>query len=218
LAAFDPATSVEANPVATAPGSDTGEAPFCAKPCPTVLAKLALALLIVLLIAAWHAPAWAQQQAPVLNSAGAEQKSDSDGVLGSSIEEEMRVKRALQAAEKAHKTNLERARDLASLGSTLLSRFNDSNRLNRDDLKKLEKAEKLAKSIRDAAGGSEDRVEIDNPPTDVAAAVCRFSEMADSLKQKVEKTPKHVISAAVIDEANVLLELIRILRAMHPKA
>jgi hypothetical protein len=28
LAAFDPATSVEANPVATAPGSDTGEAPF----------------------------------------------------------------------------------------------------------------------------------------------------------------------------------------------
>jgi hypothetical protein len=185
----------------------------------TVPARAARALLIVALIGACYALAPAQQgQMPVSNKAGADQKPDNDVDMGSSIEEEMRVKRELRAAEKAHKTNVERARDLATLGATLLSRFNDSNSLNRDDFKKLEKAEKLARSIREAAGGSEDRVEMDNPPTDVAAALCRFSELADSLKEKVEKTPKHVVSAAVIDEANVLLELIRIVRALHPKA
>jgi hypothetical protein len=186
----------------------------------TVLAKLAPALLIAVVIGTCYAPGSAQQRQPptIPSSIEPDQKTDSDVSLGSSIEEEMRAKRALQAAEKAHKTNLERARNLASLGATLLSNFNDSSTLDRDDFKKLEKAEKLAKSIREAAGGSEDRVEIDNPPTDIAAALCRFSELADSLRQKVEKTPKHVVSTAVIDEANVLLELIRIVRAMQPKA
>lgn len=185
----------------------------------TVLAKLAPALLFVGVIGTCYVPADAQQRLPPIpNSMEADQKADGEVGMGSSIEEEMRVKRALQAAEKAHKTNVERARDLASLGASLLSKFSDSNSLNREDFKKLEKAEKLAKSIREAAGGSEDRVEIENPPTNVAAALCKFSELADSIKQKVEKTPKHVVSATVIDEANVLLELIRIVRAMHPKA
>lgn len=186
----------------------------------TVLAKLAHAVVIAVIIGTCYAPGSAQQrQPPTIPSAmEADQKTDNEVSLGSSIEEEMRAKRALQAAEKAHKTNLERARNLASLGSTLLGNFNRSSTLNRDDFKKLEKAEKLAKSIREAAGGSEDSIEIYNPPGDIAAALCRFSELADSLKQRVEKTPKHVVSAAVIDEANVLLELIRIVRAMQPKA
>lgn len=185
----------------------------------TVLAKLAPAVLTVVVIGICYVSASAQQRPPSIpNYMGADQKADGEVGMGSTLEEEMRVKRALQAAEKAHKTNLERARDLASLGASLLSRFNDSNILNREDFKKLEKAEKLAKGIREAAGGSEDRVEIENPPTNVAAALCKFSELADSIKQKVEKTPKHVVSATVIDEANVLLELIRIVRAIHPKA
>ncbi|MDQ5846160.1 MAG: hypothetical protein M3539_12800 [Acidobacteriota bacterium] len=185
----------------------------------TVLAKLAPAVLTVVVIGICYVSAAAQQRPPSIpNHVGADQKADGEVGMGSTLEEEMRVKRALHAAEKAHKTNVERARDLASLGASLLSKFNDSNSLNREDFKKLEKAEKLAKGIREAAGGSEDRVEIENPPTNVAAALCKFSELADSLKQKVEKTPKHVVSATVIDEANVLLELIRIVRAMHPKA
>jgi len=44
-----------------------------------------------------------------------------------------------------------------------------------------------------------------------------LSDLSHSLKEKVEKTPKHVISAVVIDEANVLLELIRIIHTLPTK-
>jgi len=77
--------------------------------------------------------------------------------------------------------------------------------------------EKLAKGIRRAAGGCEDDLEMDNPPRDLPAAIEMLSDLSQSLKVKVEKTPKHVISAAVIDEANVLLELIRLVRTLPAK-
>ena len=134
------------------------------------------------------------------------------------MEEEMRAKREIQAADKAHKDNVTRARNLAFLGVVVLSEFKEKNTIDRQGIKNLEKAEKLAKSIREAAGGSEDSVELEKPPSDLAAALSKLSEMAESLKKKVENTPKRVVSAAVIDEANVILELIRIVRAMQPKA
>ncbi|MEP6913534.1 MAG: hypothetical protein ABI923_12315, partial [bacterium] len=87
--------------------------------------------------------------------------------------------------------------------------------LAKDDLKKLEKAEKLARAIRNAAGGSDDN-EMEQPPKDLACALSMFAEVAEALKKNVEKTPKHVVSTTVIDEANVLLELARIVRALAP--
>ena len=77
--------------------------------------------------------------------------------------------------------------------------------------------EKLAKGVRSAAGGSEDNVEMEKPPRDLNSAIDMLAELSKSLKEKVEKTPKHVISAVVIDESNVLLELIRIVRTFQPK-
>lgn len=133
------------------------------------------------------------------------------------IEEEMRVKREIHSAEKAHKDNLERARDLAALGVTLNTNFKLKSHLDREDLKKLEKAEKLTKSIRGAFGGSTEEVSIEKPPANLGEAMTRLEQLTESLKERVEKTPKRVISAAVIDEANVLLEVMRIVRRMHPK-
>lgn len=133
------------------------------------------------------------------------------------LEEEMRAKREINSAEKAHKDNLSRARDLAALGVTLSTNYKVKSHLDREDLKKLEKAEKLTKSIRDAFGGSTEEESIERPPANIGEAMTQLAELTESLKEKVEKTPKRVISAAVIDEANVLLELIRIVRRMHPK-
>jgi hypothetical protein len=133
------------------------------------------------------------------------------------LEEEMRAKRAIKFAEKEYQENLDRARDLSQLGTSIVASFKQKKELDREDVRKLEKVEKLAKGIRSAAGGSEDDVEMDKPPRDLASAVSMLGELSKSLKEKVEKTPKHVISAAVIDEANVLLELIRIVRTLPPK-
>jgi nitric oxide reductase activation protein len=133
------------------------------------------------------------------------------------LEEEMRAKRAIKFAEKEYQENLDRARDLSSLGVSIVASFKQKKGLDQEDIKKLEKVEKLAKGIRRAAGGSEDDVDMEKPPTDVDAALDMLGDLSKSLKDKVEKTPKHVISAAVIDEANVLLELIRIVRSLSPK-
>jgi len=133
------------------------------------------------------------------------------------IEEEMRAKRAIKLAEKEYQENLDRARDLSQLGASIVASFKQKNELDREDVRKLEKVEKLAKRVRHAAGGFEDDVEMEKPPRDLASALDMLGELSKSLKEKVEKTPKHVISAAVIDEANVLLELIRIVRTLPPK-
>ena len=58
---------------------------------------------------------------------------------------------------------------------------------------------------------------MEKPPADLASALEMLGDLSHSLKEKVEKTPKHVISAAVIDEANVLLELVRIVRTLPAK-
>lgn len=135
----------------------------------------------------------------------------------SAMEEEMRAKRAIKVVDKEYQENLERARDLSLLGASIVTSFRQKSELDRADVMKLEKMEKLAKGIRRAAGGCEDDVEMEKPPRDLASAVDRLGELSKSLKEKVEKTPKHVISAGVIDEANVLLELVRIVRTLPAK-
>jgi hypothetical protein len=155
-----------------------------------------------------------QNKKPV--SAEPDQRDDVDKPF-SAMEEEMRAKRAIKYAEKEYQENLDRARELSSLGASIVASFKHKNLLEQDDIKKLEKVEKLAKGIRHAAGGSEDDVEMEKPPTNMASAIEMLDCLSQSLKVKVEKTPKHVISAAVIDEANVLLELVRIVRNLSAR-
>jgi len=133
------------------------------------------------------------------------------------VEEEMRAKRAIKEADREHQENLARARDLSSLGVAILTSFKEKSGLDPEAIKKLDKVEKLAKGIRRAAGGSEDKGEMEKPPKDLASAMEMLSDLSHSLKEKVEKTPKHVISAVVIDEANLLLELIRIIHTLPAK-
>lgn len=142
---------------------------------------------------------------------------DPDKTL-TTLDEEMAAKRAIRSADKEYQDNLDKARDLSVLGASIVASFKEKNRLDREDIKKLEKVEKLAKGIRSAAGGSEDEAEMEKPPKDLSSALNMLGDLSKSLKDKVEKTPKHVISAAVIDEANVLLQLIRIIRTLPLEA
>jgi len=129
-----------------------------------------------------------------------------------SLDEEMKAKRAIKFAEKEHQENLDRARDLSDLGKALLESFKKKNSLDREADKKLDRLEKLTKKVRGEAGGSDDQVEVDKAPTDLASALNRLVEVSESLRCEVEKTPRHVVSASVITEANVLLEVIGMVR------
>jgi hypothetical protein len=135
-----------------------------------------------------------------------------------SIEEEMRAKRAIKYAEKEYRENIDRAHELSELSCQLAESFKQNQRLDREDLKKLDRLEKLTKAIRSAAGGSASEKDEDVHSVDFSVNVKKMLGVVDSLAERVEKTPRHVISAAVIDEANVLLELIRLVREQSPKA
>jgi hypothetical protein len=140
-------------------------------------------------------------------------KTDSDdrGPL-TTFEEEMRAKRLIKMAEKEHEDNLKRAREISQLGQDLRECVKTKSSLDRESAKKLDRLEKLAKKIRGEAGGEDDDVQILDAPSDIPSAMSLLADNADLLSKDVQKTPRQVVSASVIDRANVLLELVKIVR------
>src|SRR2546427_8773121 len=150
---------------------------------------------------------------PPNDPATAEKSSSSDDKAGlAPMEEEMRVRRAIKLAEKEYKENVNRARELAELGAQLEEAAKEGRSFGRDESKKLERVEKLARKIRTEAGGSDEDTLLNNPPGKLESALARLAEVSESLYKSVEKTPRQVISTAVIEKANVVLQLTRLVR------
>ena len=130
----------------------------------------------------------------------------------STFEEEIRAKREIKLAEKEHEENLKRAREIDQLGKELHEGLKGKNTLDRSFIKKIERLEKLTKKVRGEMGGEDEEVDIINRPTDITSAAERIAEASESLSKNVINTPRQVVSASVIGNANVLLELIRLIR------
>jgi hypothetical protein len=128
------------------------------------------------------------------------------------FEEELRAKRAIQMAEKEHEENLKRAREIKQIGEELRDTLKDKSIIDRDSLKKVERLEKLTKKVRSEAGGEDEDVTIDNKPSDLCGAVTKIAEASKELSENVHDTPRQVVSASVIGKANVLLELLKMVR------
>ena len=174
-----------------------------------------LVLLSVILVCASLAAAQAASQPrptplPQPGPDGTIRNSDSSPLT--TFEEEMRAKRAIAIAEKDHEENLKRAREIAQLGKEIKDSLKDKPVLDRDSLKKVERLEKLTKKIRGEAGGEDEEVDIPNKPSDLPATVAQIADASESLSKNVIDTPRQVVSASVIGKANVLLELIKIVR------
>ena len=143
-------------------------------------------------------------------------RPDSEDQAPTDLDYEMRAKRAIKYAEKEHQENLTRAREASELGKAVATAFKENKALGSADLKKLEKLEKITKKIRNEAGGSDDAFELERKPEDLAEAVECMAKVSTSLSEKILKTPRRVVSAAIIEDSNVLLELIRIVRTFVP--
>jgi len=143
---------------------------------------------------------------------GTIKRPDETGPL-TTFEEEMRAKLAIKMAEKDHEENLKRAKEIAQIGKELQESLKDKSVLDRYSLKKVERLEKLTKKIRNEAGGEEEDVTIANRPADLCATVSQIAEASESLSKNVQDTPRQVVSASVIGKANVLLELIKMVRS-----
>jgi predicted Zn-dependent protease len=130
------------------------------------------------------------------------------------MEEEMKAKQAIKFAEKGHQENLERAKEIADIGKELKAAMKDTPVVSRESEKKIERLEKLTRKVRGEAGGDDQEVALPNRPSDVPAAMNRIAEAAERLSKDVQNTPRQVVSASVIENANVLLELIKVVRTL----
>jgi len=135
-----------------------------------------------------------------------------DGSPLTTFEEELRAKRLIKLAEKEHQENLNRARELSEIGQGLKEAVKTKSKLAPEDAKRVDRLEKLTKKIRGEAGGEDDDVQISNVPSDLPSIIDQIADNADLLSKDVQKTPRQVVSASVIDRANVLLQLVKILR------
>ena len=161
----------------------------------------------------------AQEQVPAQNpnvSAPRTKTSDPPDTktMTGTPEAEMLARREIKAAEKDYKENLERAREAAQLSTEIRDAFINTRDFSRTEQKKLERLEKITRKLRNEAGGSDAELTVDDPPSLLEAALGRLAELTDKLRKGVEKTPRQVISAAVIDRANEVLEIIRVVRTI----
>jgi hypothetical protein len=151
-------------------------------------------------------------------TAGADQPGPrSDGKRSTdfgSPEAEMLHRAEIRREEETHKEMVERADEAAQLGDELLSSYRKNNSLTHDDVKRLERLEKLARKIRGGAGGSDDEEGLSDPPEQVEGAVTRLAKVAGALKESVSKTSRLVISGNVIRRSNEMIELIRRIRTI----
>lgn len=184
-----------------------------------VFAKVHVPAVLIFVILFWSSLATAQippgprpTPTPPQTASQGSIKGDSDDTPLTTFEEELRAKRAIKLAEKDHEENLKRAREIAEIGKELNDGMKDKSVLDRDSLKKVERLEKLTKKVRGEAGGDDEEVEIPNRPADLPGTLAQIAEASESLSKKVIDTPRQVVSATVIGKANVLLELIKMVR------
>ena len=142
-------------------------------------------------------------------------KDNSDFELGSP-ESEMRAKAMLKEEKRRYDENVGRAREVAQLASQVCESYEARKALSADDGKRLERLAKLTKRIRNEAGGSDSESDSEakkEAPPEMPDLLKKISEMADDLQKMVEKTPRWVVSAGVIDQANKLIGLVQHVRA-----
>lgn len=181
-----------------------------------MLSRALLAVVSCLLLASQAAYGQISNSAPLPQNTGARSRDEARDPL-TSPQAEMIERAAIKFEEEAHRENLERARENAQLGVELRASFESHKALGREDLKKLARMEKLARSIRGRIGGSDGDVALENPPRDLSAALPRLAELSEELKKSVEKTSRHVVSTAVIERSNELIELLRHIRSFTQK-
>jgi hypothetical protein len=126
--------------------------------------------------------------------------------------EEMRTRQALKAEEKEYNENLARAREASELGTQVLDAYKANKAIGAPETKKLERIEKLTKKIRDEAGGQDSEEQEPELPGTLETAIKRVADLAAELRKDVEKTPRKVVSAVVIDRANNLIGLLQHVR------
>ncbi len=130
-----------------------------------------------------------------------------------SLVDEMRGRLEIKYAEKEKLEEMDRAREAAQLSSELYSNYSRSNAISESEKKKLDRLEKVTKKIRSRSGGSDGDIKVEDLPNQLGPILKRLAEKTNDMRKAVEKTPRQIVSATVIESANEVLQIIRFVRS-----
>ncbi len=114
--------------------------------------------------------------------------------------QEVELKKLIKSSEQAYEI------------SQTLSPLIEKESLGKPAEKKLHEIEKAAKQIRNYIGSANKEEEF-TPPKNLTEAVENLTESCKKMNEQMEKTSRHVVSAAIIVSSSDVLRLIKILRA-----
>jgi len=185
--------------------------PSCKKPIHSGHLQMLLPVVVMIL---FGSSAYAQTIPTATPPPNSQSMRDEGSKDYGSPENEMRAKLVIKEEKKRYEENLGRAHEVSQLASQVAHNYQERNSFSSDDTKKLERLEKLARRIRNEAGGSDSEPDADvkDVGPEMHDTLKTISEMADELAKLVEKTPRQVVSAAVIDQANKLIGLVQHVR------
>ena len=143
---------------------------------------------------------------------GSKDDSKNDARFGSP-EAEIRSKLEIKEEKKKYDEHVARAKEVSQLACEISKGYEANKTFSSDYEKKLERLQKLTKRIRNDAGGAENTNDLDKDvPAGMDETLKKISEMSEELEKLVEGTPRNVVSAAVIDQANKLLGMLQHMR------
>lgn len=176
----------------------------------TGLIRATVACIVILFAAACFSTYAQTVSNPVMPQPSPERRDDR--VDFGSREYDARTRLILKAEKKAHAEHLERAKEARDLAEGLAKVYEAAHVFNAADHKKLERLEKLTRRIRNEVGGSQTDGDAKELPKTIDEAVPLMATMARELWEQVEQTPRRVVSASIIDQANKLITLIQYVR------
>lgn len=118
----------------------------------------------------------------------------------------MRIKRE----EEEHQKLVKSAHQAAEIAETL-NTLSNHGKLEKNAEKKLREIEKAGKQIRNNVGSNDDEKDFD-PPKDLDDGIKRLTETTKLLSEQMDKSSRHLFSAAIIGSANEVLRLVKFLR------
>lgn len=164
----------------------------------------------ILIAGAWFTVQAQTVSRPVMPQPSPERREDK--VDFGSREFDARTRMALKQEKKNYEEHVERAKEARDLAAELAKTYEVTHSFNLADYKKLERLEKLTRRIRNEVGGSQTDGDPKELPRTIDEAVPLMSAMAKELCEAVENTPRRVVSASLIDQANKLITLIQYVR------
>jgi membrane-associated HD superfamily phosphohydrolase len=171
--------------------------------------KICLTILFVLLFGV----AASAQLPDASTSSGRQQKEE----LPKNIKETL-AKQRIEREKKEYDELIQRSEEAVKLSQELEKSFTDANQLSSEDLKKLERLEKLVKKIRSELGGDDDDNQENNnkdeteKPSTLKNAFQTLQTNAVKLFDEIKKSTRYSISVIAIQSSNVLLKIVKFIR------